>query len=179
VRKVWFLFVVLVMIGAVVASAGPAVADASDGRGAAKATGDDLVAQLMKQRKGGACTTASKRGFFDRGSGYLASCTGQDGDFRFLVIVQAKPGGLNVNSPYVQQRIDDICAGSGGAVYSVGVKDRFVAMYLGRGADRDATSGAAKAYGLWSSLAEQLQSTGGRFVAANSCADGKVLKKLI
>jgi hypothetical protein len=154
-------------------------ATAADSRGAARNTGDDLMTQLMKPGKGRACTDASKQGFVDGGASYLASCTGQDGDFRFLVVVQAKPGGARVNYPWVQARVNEVCKGDGGAVYSVGVKDKFVAMYLGRGADTQADSGAATAYGLWSGLAQQLQGSAGRFVAATACADGKVTKKLI
>jgi hypothetical protein len=177
------LAVLFVAIGAVISPAGVSgVAGAANGpsaRSAAKTTGDDLVHQLMAKDKGNACTDASKRGFVGGGASYLASCTGADGDFRFLVIVQVKPGGATVDYPFVQQRINDVCKGAGGAVYSVGVKDRFVAMYLGRGTDTDAKSGAATAYGLWSGLAQQLQGTGGRFVAASSCAGGQVTKKLI
>ena len=185
-RKIPLLFVLIVaidLVGLVGAGAGATVAagaaTASGDRAAAKSTGDDLVQQLMASSKGQACDTASKRGFVGRGASYLASCTGADGAFRFLVIVAAKPGGATVDYPYVKQRIDEVCKGSGGAVYSVGVKDRFVAMYLGRGVDTDAKAGAAAAYGLWSGLAQQLESTEGRFIAANSCANGRVVKKLV
>ena len=182
-RKALLLALLFVAIGAVVSPAGSSgvasAANAPSARSVAKTTGDDLVHQLMAKDTGNACTALSKRGFLGGGASYLASCTGAGGDFRFLVIVRAKPGGATVDYPFVQQRINDVCRGSGGAVYSVGVKDRFVAMYLGRGTDTDAKSGAATAYGLWSGLAQQLQETGGRFVAANACAGGQVTKKLI
>ena len=167
----------LVALATIALTATPAFA--GNGRSAARSTGDDLVGQLMQKGTGQACTEKSRQAFVGGGATYLASCTGQRGDFRFLVVVQAKPGGARVDYPWVQARIDDVCHGDGGAVYSVGVKDRFVAMYLGRGADTDTSSGAATAYGLWTGLAQQLQGTAGRFVAATACADGRVTKKLI
>jgi hypothetical protein len=154
------------VITAVVIAVAPAASATSSGD--ARSTGDGLVHRL---RQSHACDVSTKRGFIAGGDNYLASCTSKDGSFGFIVVVQAKAGGLTAKSSYIEGRVNETCKDSGGAVFTAGVRDRFVAMYLGRG------SGADKAASLWQGLADQIGSTAGHFVIGEKCAQGAITQK--
>lgn len=178
-RRLLVLVVLGVIIGGTIGaggSLGGAAAGATTARQQAKSTGDRLVARLLQSDH--SCDERSDHGYFGKGASYLASCDAKDGSFRFIVVVPVRTGGLNVDTAYIRARIDDTCADAGGAVYSAGVRGRFVVMYLGRGSAAVAGSGASVAVGLWNGLLDQLQETSGTFRSGEICAGGRVLQKL-
>ena len=150
-------------------------ADAA-GQDGARSMGDAFVHRLIAD--GSACTVVAKKGYFGHRANYLASCTSKDESFRFLVVVRAKSGSLQIDTPYIRDRIDDICKDTGGVVFTAGVKDRFAAIYLGRGDDVTDGTGAFSAVRLWNGLTEQLASTSGAFHTGETCANGKVTRKV-
>lgn len=168
------IFIVLVLLSVLVAAGSSASTATADTVGA-RSLGDNLVRRLLQTKS---CTARSRHLTFGHGASYLASCTGEGGDFRFIVTVPVKPGGLNVNTSYIRGRIDDICAGNGGAVFSAGVKDRFAAMYLGRGDDTEQGTAAHDAATLYNGLTSQLGTESGAFHSGLICANGTVTKRV-
>lgn len=168
------ILAVLTALSAFVVLATPA--GAATDRGRARAVGDGLVARLMGE--GAPCAVVTKQRFFGHGNSYLASCASKDRSFRFVVVVPVKPGGLTVDVPYIRARIDEVCTDTGGVVYSAGVKERFAAVYLGRGSDIEDGTGASVAVGLWNGLTGQLATTPGAFHTGETCAGGAVTQKV-
>lgn len=117
---------------AVLAFSGVAAAKGNSAS-SAQAAGDQFVASLMPSadRTPGACDTKTQSGFFAKNSSYLASCGTADGTFQAFFVVDAKNVSINVNSPYMKAQLNMFCAT--GHAYSVGVKQKFVAVYAGTG----------------------------------------------
>jgi hypothetical protein len=156
-----------------VSFAGPA--GAATAKQQAKTTADGLVARLLQ--RDGACGRRTKHGYFGGGASYLASCAANDASFGFLAVVPVRKSGLSVDDDYIRARIDEVCADTGGVVYTAGVRGQFVVMYLGRGAAEIPDTGASVAAGLWNGLLEQLQESSGAFHSGETCANGHVLQR--
>jgi hypothetical protein len=185
VRKILLLVIAFAVLTALTASALPAAATAAapattaslaTGAAASRSLGDSFVDRLMQA---GSCDTIGRHTMFGNGATYLASCTGGNGALRVLVVVPVKRGGLDVDTSYIRARINDVCKGDGGAVFSAGIKDRFAVMYLGKGDDTQADSGAYRAVTLFNGLTEQLATEAGAFRSGSTCAQGRVVRKVV
>jgi hypothetical protein len=154
------LFVIAVVPG--VATGTPSSIDA-------RSTGDGFVRRLRQTHS---CDLSTKRGFIAGGDSYLASCASNDGSFRFIAVVQAKPDGLTARSSYIEGLVNDVCKDDGGVVFTAGLRKHFFAMYLGRG------KGIQVAGELWQGLAEQLTTTDGHFTTGEKCAQGQITEKM-
>jgi hypothetical protein len=163
-RRPAFLVLVIAMLLVTVTPALAATSDSSK----ARSIGDGFVRRLRQTH---ACDLATKRGFIADGDSYLASCTTKDGSFRFIAVVEAKPGGLTTKSSYIEDQVNQICKGTGGVVFTAGTRPQFFAMYLGRGTGLDVATG------LWEGLSEQLAAAG-RFTTGEKCAQGNITEDL-
>jgi hypothetical protein len=137
----------------------------------ARAVGDGLIATLLH---GGKCDETTQTGFFHKTS-YLAACGKTDGSFQYFAMVNAANGKFDTKSPYVQTQINQLCAGSGGAVYAAGVNGVFVVLYTGTGMPSQQGTGAATALSLRDDYAHQLSSTKGHATFGYTCANGQVV----
>jgi hypothetical protein len=127
------LSVLVMTLLATLALSGVAVAKGNAAANA-QSSGDGFVAALMPAADGstqgqGICNTKTQSGFFAKNASYLASCSSADGTFQAIYIVDGNHKSLKTNSPYVKAQLNTVCAT--GHAYSVGVKQKFVALYLG------------------------------------------------
>jgi hypothetical protein len=166
-----FVLAASLLLSFALGRAAGATSAASKLRQQARASGDGLIATLLD---GGKCDETTARGFINKTS-YLAACGKADGSFQYFAIVNAAKGKFDTKSPYVQAQIDQLCAGSGGAVYAAGVNGEFVVLYTGTGRPSQQGSGAATALSLRDDYAHQLSSTKGHATFGYTCANGQVV----
>jgi hypothetical protein len=160
VRRV--LGIALVVMSAWVALSGVAVAK-GDLAATAQSIGDGFVTSLMPAADSttGICDVKTQSGFFAKKQSYLASCGTADGSFQAFYIIDVNHKSLNSNSPYLKTQLNTFC--STGHAYSVGVKQKLVAVFAGVG-EPVTGNAAAVAKDMADSLGSDIKSSTPGFV---------------